>query len=376
MAAAHSTGITRIGPPGALPYSRAVTAGGFIYLSGRLAHDEHGVLTGGGGIGAETRWTLESLQQVLAAAGSSLRHVVSATVYIASASHFAAMNAAYREFWPDDPPSRTTIVTGLVVPEALVEISLIAVPSGAERIIIHPAGWMRSPNPYSYGVRCGDTLFLSGLVPRRGRDNTAVTGDIRAQTRAIVDNAAEVLDAAGMTLADVVSARVYLTDAADFAGMNEVYGASLPGAPPARATVVCGLAGPDFRVEMTFTASARPREALGTPPAGVPLSASIRAGQHLYVSGMLGVTPETRRDVSAQTRETLARLDRVLADSGASRNDVVDATVYLTEASAFDAMNAEYRAFFGEALPARTTVVTGLVVPDGLVEIVITALAR
>ena len=82
------------------------------------------------------------------------------------------MNEAYRTFWPKDPPTRTTVITGLVRPEALVEISMIAAPNGADREVILPKDWKPSPNPYSYAIRSGDTLFLSGLVPRRGRDNT------------------------------------------------------------------------------------------------------------------------------------------------------------------------------------------------------------
>ncbi len=88
-------------------------------------------------------------------------------------------------------------MTDLVLPDALVEISMIAVPNGAERVVIHPAGWIKSPNPYSYAIRTGDTLFLSGLVSRNGRDNSVVAGDINAQTAVVLDNAGELLKAAG-----------------------------------------------------------------------------------------------------------------------------------------------------------------------------------
>ena len=76
---------------------------------------------------------------------------------------------------------------------------MIAVPTGAERVVIHPASWIKSPSPYSYAIRTGDTVFLSGLVSRNGRDNSVVDGDINAQTAVVLDNAAELLKAAGMT---------------------------------------------------------------------------------------------------------------------------------------------------------------------------------
>jgi enamine deaminase RidA (YjgF/YER057c/UK114 family) len=88
---------------------------------------------------------------------------------------------------------------------------------------------------------------------------------------------------------------------------------------------------------------------------------------------MLGNTPSARGDVTAQTEETLTRIRQTLAAAGASPADVVDATVYLTSPDAFDAMNVAYRTAFGPEYPARATVVTPLVVDDGLVEIMVTA---
>ena len=358
------------------PYSTAVIAGGFIYVSGTLAQDDGGALLHKGDVAAQTRRVLERMAEVLSAAGSSLEDVVSVTVYLTSAGDFETMNGAYRSFWPAAPPTRTTVITGLVLPDGLVEITMIAVPRGGERVVVHPEGWPASPNPYSYAIRSGDTLFLSGLVPRRGADNSAVRGDIGTQTRVVMENAAELLAAAGMSFANVVSARVYLTDTASFRGMNDVYREFVGEAPPTRATVQAGLAASGFLVEMTFTASASPRQALGAPPPGVPLSPAVKAGKRLYVSGMLGNMPATAGNVSAQTEETLARIGKALAEGGASAADVVDATVYLTDAAAFDAMNERYRAFFGAEFPARATVVTPLVAPDGLVEIMVTAVVE
>jgi enamine deaminase RidA (YjgF/YER057c/UK114 family) len=88
---------------------------------------------------------------------------------------------------------------------------------------------------------------------------------------------------------------------------------------------------------------------------------------------MLGNTPETRGDTTAQTRETLARIDAALKAAGCSPADVVDSLVYLTDIRNFAAMNEAYRPFFQKDFPARATVQSGLVAPDGLVEIMMTA---
>jgi len=369
--------IVSAGPTPVGPYSPAVKAGDFIYVSGTLAQDAEGNMVGEGDVAAQTRRVLDRMREILDAAGSSLDRAVAVTVYLKNAADFATMNEVYRTYWKSDPPTRTTVIADLVLPEALVEMTIVAVEPAADRTVIHPEGWLKSPNPYSYAIRSGQTLFLSGLVSRNGRDNSVVAGDVRQQTKVVMSNAGELLKAAGMTHANVVSARVFLPDTSGFQAMNEVYRGYFPSAPPARATVKAGLAGSQYNVEITMIASAAPKTAVsGGRPANPNLSAGIRAGRMLYLSGMLGNTSETERDVAAQTRETLARIRRTLEEAGAGPQDVVDSLVYLTDLKNFAPMNDAYRAFFGKDFPARTTVQSGLVAPDGLVEIMMTAVAR
>jgi reactive intermediate/imine deaminase len=364
-----TTGAAPVGP-----YSPAVKAGGFIYVSGTLAQDDAGALVGAGDVGAQTKRVIDRIGQVLEAAGSSLDQVVSVTVYLKNARDFPAMNDAYRARWAKDPPARTTVVADFVLPGALVEISMIAVPAGAERTVVHPRHWMRSPNPYSYAIKSGDTVFLSGLVSRNGRDNSVVKGDVAAQTKVVLDNAGELLEAAGLSHAHVVSSRVYLPDAGHFQEMNAAYRQYFPSAPPARATVQAALAGPDYAVEITLVASSSKKEVISDGrPANPNLSAAIRAGRRVYLSGILGNTPETKGDAGAQTRATLARIRDLLTAAGLTPADVVEGVVYLTDVGSFGAMNQHYRAFFESDFPARATVGTGLVAADGLVEIMMTA---
>ena len=366
--------IVTAGPAPAGPYSPAVKAGGLIYVSGTLAQDDTGAIAGKGDIGRQTRLVLERLQEILAAAGTSLEQAVSVTVYLKSQADFAAMNDAYRAFWPKDPPTRTTVVSDLMLPDALVEMSMIAVPKGGERTVIRPSSWITSPNPYSYAIKTGDMLFLAGLVSRNGRDNSIVPGDAAAQTKVILDNAGDLLQAAGMSHANVVSARVYLPDIAVFQQMNDAYRAYFAPAPPARATVKAGLATNQHAVEITLVASSATREVIADGrPVNPNLSAAIRAGSRVYLSGMLGNTPETKGDARAQTRETLARIRQALHAAGCTPADVVDGIVYLTDLADYGPMNDAYRSFFAPVFPARATVRNDLVASDGLVEIMVTA---
>ncbi len=382
MAHAQSSSrqVVNVGPSLNLPFSSAIKAGGFVYASGTVAVDDKGQVIQGD-IRAQTKQTLDNLTTILKAAGTSLANAASVMVYITDASNFAAMNEVYRTYFPKDPPTRTTVVAPLALPAALIEISIVAVADGGERTVVHPSEWMPSPNPYSYGIKSGNTLFLSGLVSRNGKDNSVVKGDVTAQAKTVLDNGAAILKQAGMSYADVVSARVFLPDTANFQKMNEAYRPYFPSTPPARATVKAGLSSPDYAIEITMVAVKDPaRKAITTPNAdGTPgtanpnLSSAIQVGNRLYVAGTLGNTASNKGDVGAQTTETLTRIGRTLKAAGFDWKDVAEGMVYLPDIGKFADMNAAYRQVLAKDPPARTTMGAGLVNPDGLVEIMMTA---
>ena len=356
---------------GQAPLSAAVKADGLIYVSGALSAK--------GDIKEQTQGVLTSLGQSLTKAGSSLQNVVAATVYVKNAADAAAMTEVWRATWPKDAPTRTTVVAELVSPAALVEIAVIAVPTGGERKIISPAGWSTA-NPYSHAIQSGDTLFISGQVSRDPKSNTPIEGDVTTQVKTIFANTSEILAAAGFAMSDIVANRVYLTDVATFGEMNKAYVPNFPTAPPARATVIVGLPGPQYRVELTSTAVKGPKTVITTPAAdgspGKPsatLSSAIKVGNRLYLSGLLGNNADNKGNVEAQTVETMARIDRTLKAAGFSFADLVDAAVYITDVSFFQGMNNGYRPAIGKDFPARATVKTGLVGSEGLVEIMFVA---
>jgi 2-iminobutanoate/2-iminopropanoate deaminase len=373
LAAQSSKQIVTMESGSNLPFSPAVKADGLIYVAGTMSQQ-------GGDIRAQTKWCLEDVDRTLKAAGSSLQHAASINVYLKNQGDFAAMNEVYRTFFKENPPVRTTIVADLVIPTGLIEISAVGIPSGGERVVVHPSDWVKSPNPYSYGIRSGNSLFLAGLISRNGRDNRVVEGDMATQAKTALDNAGEILKAAGYSYADVVTVRNYITDARYFQDMNKVYQGYFPKDPPARATVVAPLAAPQYLFETTMVAVKGKREAITTPAAdGTPgkpnpnLSSAIKVGNRLYLSGLLGNTADNKGDMTAQTKETLARAERTLKAAGFDWTHVVDGVVYITNVQSFDAMNAGYRTVFTKDFPARATVGTGLVAPDGLVEIMFTA---
>ena len=106
------------------PYTPAVRAGGFVYVSGQVPRDQRTGELAGEDVATQTRMTLSNLQRVLEQAGASLADVVSVTVYLAHADDWDAMNTVYREMFRTPFPTRTTV--GAELRGILVEISAVA----------------------------------------------------------------------------------------------------------------------------------------------------------------------------------------------------------------------------------------------------------
>lgn len=108
--------------------------------------------------------------------------------------------------------------------------------------------------PYAQGVRVGNISFFSGQIPLDPATGALVAGDMEAQVRQVLANMEAVLRAAGIGFAQVVQATIYLTDLADFALVNELYGRCFPQEPPARAVVQVAALPKGARIEIAWTA--------------------------------------------------------------------------------------------------------------------------
>lgn len=110
-----------------VPLSAAVRGDGVIWASGQVPVDPETRQVVAGGIEAQTRQTLENLKRTLALAGAGLGDVVKVNIFLTDMTSFAAMNGVYREYFPSEPPARTTVgTTGLANPAMQVEIEAIA----------------------------------------------------------------------------------------------------------------------------------------------------------------------------------------------------------------------------------------------------------
>jgi 2-iminobutanoate/2-iminopropanoate deaminase len=109
------------------PYSQAIKAGGFVFVSGQLGLEPGGNEMVEGGVAAQTEQVFANLRAILEAAGSSLDNLVKTTVYLQHLDDFAAMNDVYKKHVGDTPPARATVEVAKLPSGSLVEIEAIAV---------------------------------------------------------------------------------------------------------------------------------------------------------------------------------------------------------------------------------------------------------
>lgn len=117
---------TEKGPKAIGPYSQAIKAGGFVFISGQVAFDPATSQIVEGDVARQTARVLDNLKAIAEAAGTSLDKTVKATVYLKDMGEFAAMNEVYAKYFPTNPPARATVEVARLPRDVRVEIDLIA----------------------------------------------------------------------------------------------------------------------------------------------------------------------------------------------------------------------------------------------------------
>ena len=108
------------------PYSQAIKAGEFIFISGQISIDPESGNVMGGAVTEQTERVMKNLAAILEAAGSSMEMVVKSTVYLKSMADFPAMNEVYATFFDSAPPARATVEVSRLPKDVLVEIDVVA----------------------------------------------------------------------------------------------------------------------------------------------------------------------------------------------------------------------------------------------------------
>jgi 2-iminobutanoate/2-iminopropanoate deaminase len=228
----------------------AIRAGGLVFCSGMVAIDpetgerQHGTVT------TETCRIFENLKLLLETAGASLERLVQVHAMIYDRIEYDVLNRAYRRYVPSAPPARTVMSVQI---EAGFKVMLDVIAAAHDRLdgtaaslprqAIGPGDKLRSP-----AIRAGDFVFISGM-------EAAEHGTVAAETRQILTNMAQVLEAAGSSLAKIVKVNVLIYSMLEYGNLNDAYREFFPNDPPARTVCGAGLIG-GHKVEIDCVALA------------------------------------------------------------------------------------------------------------------------
>lgn len=230
----------------------------------------------------------------------------------------------------------------------------------ADKQPVAPPG-VKPVGPYSPGILTRDFLYVSGQGARNSEGQ--IPSDREGQLRQCFENVKTIVQAAGLSMENVVYTQVYLTESSDETPLNSIWTEYFPKAPPARSTI--GVARlPGTPVEMSAVAVRDVTLKKIVVPQGYPssstLSPGVIAGDRIYLSGFLGRDINTGRipeDPAAQVDLALDRLLATLKAAGLDFRHMVFVNPYLTDKIPMSVMNRVYaeRFEFGNA-PARATI--------------------
>jgi enamine deaminase RidA (YjgF/YER057c/UK114 family) len=347
MVAAQTSGFKAIQPPGSdAAYSAGMLANGTLYVSGQGSSAK--------GFSAQMNEAMHKVQAVLQAAGMDNSNVVWMNIYLTDEHNLPAMEDAYWNMIGPNPPARTVLTVAALPNGELVEINCIAV--AGEKKAIWPDGWARGPHIDPPGVQAGEILYLSAQGGKPG-------SDFSQETKQALDNVSTILNAAHMSMKNVLWVNPYMSEGGVYDVMGKVYRTYFEfGNTPGRGTIqVAGLPRGQHIVfsciageDLSKRKAVRPRNMPPSPTA----SPGILYGDTLYLSAKDGFIPGQGMVTplfDLQLRQSMRNLLDGLEEVDMDFSNVVFSTVYLREMKDNSQMNELYNKFFKPPYPSRTT---------------------
>jgi reactive intermediate/imine deaminase len=341
--------------------SPAIDAGDYVYVSGQGPLRPDGSTPTN--FADQVRQSLENIKTVVEAAGLAMDHVVYVQVYLDDMSHYQALDKAFAEFFPKLPPARGVLgVTRL--PEPSVQINAVAVRDLNGKQAVELPNF--KPNKaYSFGMLTHDRLFVS-TMPGSDPATDKVPANPGAQVDFALDRLKMVVEAAGLTLGNMVFVNPYLTSEIPMRIMNEHYARRFEfGNTPGRATIQVSSLPEGAHIAYTGVAVRDLTQRRAIRPKNMPPSPTaspcVFAGDTLYCSAKSGFIPGPNGGVFAaatvdQVRQTMRNQLDNLEEAGMKFDQVVSTTIYLDDLSESAAFGKVYRKYFSGVLPAQTTV--------------------
>jgi len=364
LAAPAQVGAFVPAPPSAQAHrfsSPAVDAGDYVYISGQGPNRPDG--SSRPTFDAQLRQAFDKLKAIVESAGLTMDNVVYTQVYLEDITKYDEMNGVFAQYFPKSPPARAVLGVARV-PESPLEISAIAVRSLADRQVVSPpnSSPIQSASP---GILTHDRLFVSSM-PGSDPVSGKVPDDPAAEVDLALDRLQAVVKAAGLELSHMVFVNPYLTSALPMRVMNERYARRFEfGNTPARATIeVLSLPG-GAHIEYTGVAVRDLQQRKAVRPKNMPPSPTaspcVFAGETLYCSAKDGFIPGPHGGIYAsstqhQLRQTMRNLLDNLEEADMNFGQIVATNVYLDDLTDVDVFDQVYAQYFGDLLPARTTI--------------------
>src|SRR5580700_5697102 len=341
--------------------SPGIDAGEYVYVSGQGPRRPDGETAPN--FAEQVRQSLENVRTVVEAAGLTMDHLVYVQVYLDDINRYEALDQAFAEYFPKLPPARAVLGVARL-PEPSVQINAVAVRdlNGKQPVVLPNA----KPNKaYSAGMLTHDRLFVSAM-PGSDPSNGIVPQDPAKQVDFALDRLKMVLEAAGLTLSNMVFVNPYLTSEIPMRIMNEHYARRFEfGNTPGRATIQVSSLPEGAHIAYTGVAVRDLAQRRAIRPKNMPPSPTaspcVFAGDTLYCSAKSGFIPGPNGGVFAatttdQVRQTMRNQFDNLEEAGMKFDQVVSTTIYLDDLSESAAFGKVYRKYFSGVLPAQTTV--------------------
>jgi reactive intermediate/imine deaminase len=335
-------------------------AGDYVYVSGQGPQRSDG--TTPASFPDQARQCLENIRKIVEAAGLSMDHVVYVQVYLEDINRYRELNEAFANYFPHDPPARAVLGVARL-PESPVQINAVAVRDlkGKQPVSLPGA----APNKaYSPAMLTYDRLFVS-TMPGADPVSGNVPTDPAAQVDLALDQLKSVVQAAGLTLANMVFVNPYLTSEIPGRVMNKLYASRFEfGNTPARATIEVSSLPEGAHIAYTGVAvrdlsrrhAIRPKNMPPSPTA----SPCVFAGDTLYCSAKSGFIPGPNGGVFTpsvpdQTRQTMRNLLDNLEEADMNFDQVVSTVIYLDDLKDAPLFAGVYKKYFKSSLPSQTT---------------------
>jgi len=347
--------------PNDAPRSPSFDAGDYLYISGQGPRRTDG--TTPTKFADQVRQSLDNVKRLVETAGLTLDRVVYLQVYLEDTSRYSELNEVFSAYFPNDPPARGVLGVARV-PEPPLQITAVAVRDLKGKQPVSVPGWTLD-KAYSAGMLTRDRLFVS-TMPGSDPATGAVPQNPAAQVDLALDRLTAVLQAAGLTNANMVFVNPYLTPDLSTRVMNQQYARRFEfGNTPARATIEVSSLPEGTHIAFTGVAvrdlgrrkAIRPKNMPPSPTA----SPCVFAGDTLYCSAKSGFIPGANGGVYAATttsqlRQTMRNQLDNLEEASMDFSQVVSTTVYLDNISDIGAFNKVYSEYFKAPFPARAVV--------------------